>query len=369
MVGRNDNYGGDFNTRLELCVKTIVSYAEQYELNAEIILVEWNPISDKPSLKEVISWPAENEFVSIRIINVPNEIHHTLENSEDIPLFEYHGKNVGIRRAHGKFVLMTNPDIIFPPQIIRFFSKMDLENNAYYRSNRYDVEGEIPQDASPDDIISYCQSKTYRVHTGEDRSTRYQLIDSKSEMIVAEIERVVSVFKRQVSAVAENPARIKELFNDKTRGRIKSQIFDNHNYRSEDVSGGSDNITEDKDIHIIDNPSFEELHQGPTGDFLLMSKQNWMDIRGCPEDNTNFGMDNQTLTKAAAHGLAQITLKGDMRVYHVDHGKQERKSRPAHEWEERKENMKNILNNSNNIFGNPEGWGLPNENLDQIAIS
>jgi 2,4-dienoyl-CoA reductase-like NADH-dependent reductase (Old Yellow Enzyme family) len=106
MVGRNDNYGGDFNTRLELCIKIIVSYAQKYELNAEIILVEWNPISNKSSLRDMIPWPEENEFVSIRIITVLSGIHHTFENSEDILLFEYQAKNVGIRRVNGEFVLI-----------------------------------------------------------------------------------------------------------------------------------------------------------------------------------------------------------------------------------------------------------------------
>jgi hypothetical protein len=139
--------------------------------------------------------------------------------------------------------------------------------------------------------------------------------------------------------VAKNPAKIKKIFDRNTREGILTRIFDKYEYKSEN----GQNSNKENDIKITKQPSFNELHQGPTGDFLLMSKENWMDIRGCSTDNTNFGMDNQTITKAAAHNLTQIALVGSMRIYHVDHGKQEREGRPAKEWEKRKENMKSIL--------------------------
>jgi hypothetical protein len=162
-------------------------------------------------------------------------------------------------------------------------------------------------------------------------------------MIVREAKRLDSVFRLVVSHVAKNPAKIKKIFDRNTREGILTRIFDKYEYKSENGQSEKHNSNKENDIKITKQPSFNELHQGPTGDFLLMSKENWMDIRGCSTDNTNFGMDNQTITKAAAHNLTQIALVGSVRIYHVDHGKQEREGRPAKEWEKRKENMKSIL--------------------------
>ena len=70
-----------------------------------------NPPADKPPLVEALQWPADLGPCVVRVITVPHEIHARMAHSDALPLFQMIAKNVGIRRARGKFVLATNiPD-------------------------------------------------------------------------------------------------------------------------------------------------------------------------------------------------------------------------------------------------------------------
>ncbi|MFC1830371.1 hypothetical protein ACFL0O_12275 [Thermodesulfobacteriota bacterium] len=80
--------------------------ARKYRLNVEIIIVEWNPPSKKPSLSEVIKKDRFSDTITTRIITVPPEIHNTFHNSDKILLFQMIAKNVGIRRAKGHFIFI-----------------------------------------------------------------------------------------------------------------------------------------------------------------------------------------------------------------------------------------------------------------------
>jgi hypothetical protein len=64
-------------------------------------------------LAEVIH-PTHN--LAVRVITVPSDLHDTLNSTS--PVLEFHAKNVGIRRARGDFVLVTNPDILFSTALI-----------------------------------------------------------------------------------------------------------------------------------------------------------------------------------------------------------------------------------------------------------
>ena len=106
-VARNDDHGENFLERMQIFVSGILEQLTKYDLSSELIIVEWNPPSDRPRLSEVISWTHKDGPCKIRIIEVPAEIHNRLEYSDKIFLHQMIGKNVGIRRALGKFVIDT----------------------------------------------------------------------------------------------------------------------------------------------------------------------------------------------------------------------------------------------------------------------
>lgn len=65
----------------------------------------------------------------------------------------------------------------------------------------------------------------------------------------------------------------------------------------------------------------EFLHTNACGDFTLMSREHWMDLRGYPEfDMYSFNIDS-VLCYAAHHaGVREEILKDPMRIYHIEHG-------------------------------------------------
>ena len=112
-VVRNDNYGLHQEDRTIGFLKSLneIPNKDSYE----IILVEWNPINGELSFYEKYKkyFPSG---VDIKIVNVSEEAHKSIYNPNDLPLFEYYGKNVGARHTSTDFFIFTNPDNIFFPQ-------------------------------------------------------------------------------------------------------------------------------------------------------------------------------------------------------------------------------------------------------------
>jgi hypothetical protein len=64
------------------------------------------------------------------------------------------------------------------------------------------------------------------------------------------------------------------------------------------------------------------LHTNTCGDFTLMAREHWFDLRGYPEfDMYSFHIDS-LLCYAAHHGGATEEMLSDpLRIYHIEHGK------------------------------------------------
>ena len=118
-ASRNDDHGENLHYRMQYFLDGFIAQCKKHNLNAELILVEWNPPENKLSLSKSLIYPKELGPCEIRIIRVPRELHLQFEHSEQLPLFQMIAKNVGIRRARGKFVLATNIDILFTDALIR----------------------------------------------------------------------------------------------------------------------------------------------------------------------------------------------------------------------------------------------------------
>ena len=117
-TARNDDHGGNPLYRMQLFVNGLIAQCDRHRLPAELVLVEWNPPADRPRLAEVLEWPESEGWCDVRIVEVPHELHMRLEHADRLPLFQMIGKNVGIRRARGRFVLATNIDILFSDDLV-----------------------------------------------------------------------------------------------------------------------------------------------------------------------------------------------------------------------------------------------------------
>jgi len=168
-VARNDDHGGNFLKRMQIFVSVLCEQLVKHDLTSELIVVDWNPPKDKPKLAEVIeSWISsdltKNSPLKIRVIELPPEIHKRFKHSDKFSVFEFIGKNVGIRRAKGKFVISTNSDLLFSEELVEFLATKSLESNCFYRIDRTDVKNNVPYPDSISHQLDYCSKNITTIH-------------------------------------------------------------------------------------------------------------------------------------------------------------------------------------------------------------
>ena len=122
-ASRNDDHGGDPLIRTQIFIKNFALQCERFQLPAEILLIDWNPVVYCPGLAAGLALPPESSSCQARVVTVPTSLHRRLKYAEQLPLFQMIAKNVGIRRAQGQFILATNIDIIFSNELIQFITQ------------------------------------------------------------------------------------------------------------------------------------------------------------------------------------------------------------------------------------------------------
>lgn len=82
-----------------------------------------------------------------------------------------------------------------------------------------------------------------------------------------------------------------------------------------------------KVVEIRGGEPYMGLHMNACGDFTMMSRDRWTQLRGYPEEPFNTYMDGTVLYLAGQSGMKQIVLRAP--IYHMSHGVVERDSRPS----------------------------------------
>lgn len=329
LVGRNDNYGGNFKSRLEYCVSLLFQQLQQLHINSEIIFVNYNPLP-APIIDDFIQWPVSSEKVKMRIIEVPGEHHSRFVNEnnvKDVPVIEYLAKNVGIRRANGKFIACINPDIIFPDEFISQLTHLD--HTHFYRANRFDfVQSSEPIEHKK--LIAFAKANVIAIwmkgisfhfspRTISQLSYfRYKIIQQFSILKYEWIRKLNPLWKHPLHFKAEN------------------------NY-----------------------------HCNVSGDFMLMSKKDFFDLNGYFETAPiALHIDSLFVVQAAVKGLKEAMLK--FPIYHQDHERRYTSDRKS-EIEDtaylffQKESEEMIKSNKTKQY-NSDNWGLKSIELHEQYI-
>ncbi len=163
IPSRNDNHGENTARRMEVSLNGLIEQLEKYQIESELILVEWNPSSDKPLLKDVIKWPSETEYCTIRVIQVSSIIHQRYKYSDKIPMNFSVAVNCGIRRARGKFILPGVIDLIYPDEMMFFIANKGLKENERYRTDRCDVNKGVLEEDTLKKQLEYCQKNIVNI--------------------------------------------------------------------------------------------------------------------------------------------------------------------------------------------------------------
>jgi len=249
---------------MQLFIDSLYDQCNRYQIETELIIVEWNPPVDKKGLQEVLSWPQE-QYVTTRIITVPREIHNRFKHADQMPVFQMIGKNVGIRRAHGVFILATNIDILFSEELMRYLSTKQLKAGNHYRVDRVDVASPVLNEHLKTELFPSCRENRIRVNK---QFGTYEYRDFRDAIPV--------FFKHRKDFV------------------FRLKIEQDHGYPL--------------------------IHSNACGDFTLMAKKNWIDLGGYPElQMYSFHLDSIFLVLAHYLGIQEVYLKPPLEIYHIEH--------------------------------------------------
>lgn len=158
FTGRNDSYAADFKERMMAAVDRNQQEAAKTSLDVEWIFVEWNPLSEDYLSYELVK-------KGFRCYVVSPDIQKRIispQVSGRMTFMQFFGKNVGIRKATGDWILVTNADCVFDEGIWKFISNEYLCPEILYRAERCDIPA------------SYFD-KSFEVM--RDNLTRHHLID------------------------------------------------------------------------------------------------------------------------------------------------------------------------------------------------
>ena len=367
---RNDNHGGDLDRRTQIFIDSLAQQMEKHKISSELIIVEWNPPKGRPPMADAFQWPKKHPFLSVRIITVPAEIHANYKHSDKLPLFQMIAKNAGVRRAQGEFILETNIDIILSEELCNFIAQGKLQKNTMYRSDRVDVDRDVPKDKDLKSKLEYCESNVLRVNKKDgiysfpprNRARTYEnatflLVEETPEDLsassaFANAKNLKSSIRKTLLKSFNSADRITEgvpgaLANATSPLRIAAKAAVTAStlalkiaYRTIRTTSLSQTIEKawiewQYRRALGFKPSFEsilgdvfhssfgipQLHTNACGDFMLMDSQSWHEIMGSPELETySMHIDSLTMIRAFAAGKAFVDLPYPLVHYHIEHG-------------------------------------------------
>jgi hypothetical protein len=299
-TSRNDDHGGDVLRRTQTFIDRLAEQCERHQVRCELVLVEWNPPSTRASLEDVLGWPAGSEWFSARVVTVPPALHRQFAYSKRLALFQMIAKNVGIRRASGKYVIATNIDIIFTDELFETLKGGDFREGIVYRSDRWDIPNEIQSEQNLDVLLDRARQETIRRN-----------------------RRDGTYVKRDGHFVNITETRFDDFYYNPVKDELKillRTLEDNLLLPREEV------LSQLRHLVDVEMPRFRRnyliplVHVHACGDFTMMSRQDWFALRGYPEWNMfSWNIDAIILYQAYYNGL-EIAELGEACVhYHIEH--------------------------------------------------
>lgn len=331
VTTRNDNHGGDLLRRTTCFVNGLLQQTRNFQLPTELIVVEWNPPAGKPLLHEVLPKPANDDFLQIRYIVVPPELHNQFRHAQTIPLYQMIAKNVGIRRAKGEFVLCTNIDILFSDACFARLAQRNLQTGAFYRANRRDIPKSVMELETVVSQLTFARNNIIRT-----------LGMNGIPIYLKGIPPFFFGFPNALKMVD----RIYGLF---VRKPLQVTL-----------------------VHHLD--------MNACGDFTLMAKTDWEKIKGYVElDMYSIHIDSMGLMSATAAGMSQVVFKPEEAVYHIDHedGWESEdafrlirflESKPCLEWSIVAKAGQKLMAEKREWGFNTEDWGFYSQTLQEFAF-
>ena len=330
VTSRNDNHGGDLRKRMLIFFKGLIYQCNRVKLPCELIMVDWNSPNPNELLDKVLPPVEESDYLSVRYVIVPPEIHDRYRFSEELGLYQMIAKNVGIRRARAEFICCTNIDLLFSDALFNELAQRKLEKGRFYRANRCDIPSTIDEKLSIEKQLKFCEENIIK------------RLGKRSEFAVIYNENGL-LFKYRIF----NPAL---RFLNWLKPKMLSEI----------------------------EVKMRSLDSDACGDFTLMSKSDWEKIDGYVElEMYSLHIDTMALYAALAKDIEQVVFPKDMCSYHIVHASgwepgnaveqlQFYHRRPSLDWWVVEAAGRQIIQDKSNFDLNAEDWGLKNTILQEI---
>ena len=143
---RNDNFGSNPILRLRFTLQNLLlfNWKSLYNVYIEIIVIEWNPISSNKHLwqykeiKQLLKMNKNKYKNKIYFYSIPPFYNDKIDclSISHCPYYEYHAKNVGLRRSNGEWKLIMNIDDLFGINLLNLIG-YSLKNNLFDKNGIY----------------------------------------------------------------------------------------------------------------------------------------------------------------------------------------------------------------------------------------
>ncbi len=394
--------------RFRFFTECLLQQANKHGLAGELIVVEWNP-PPGPRLHDVLELKTLSDIFTVRFIEVPPEAHRAIRNSDVIPLFQMIAKNVGIRRAKGEFIVATNPDLLFSDALISFLASRQLKHQVMYRIDRHDVPAEPPENASMDELLAWCQANVLRVHRkwGSFPPVSQWTILLARVSPRSLIQRLKEVAQSSVCTIRHfgqavwrwRPRSGLSSYLNRTVDYLKSIAFGSSRRMPRRCKNALSRCRQKLktcarrllycDLYLAQallNLARQRLsrvpkvHTNGCGDFTLLSRQNWLALRGYPElPIWSMHIDSLLCYMAVASGAVEQVLGSSQRIYHMEHenswvvlSPEERlrifAKKPWIDVSLLTDIWNNMLYTQRPIVYNDDNWGLADQRLDEVLL-
>jgi hypothetical protein len=141
LTGRNDDHGVDFRSRFFRTLAFNHRELSTRGIAHEFVFVEWAPDSRNALLVDLVgdAVPALDRSCFHGYV-VDARYQEALSLNPRLQYLEYLAKNVGIRRASGRFVLSSNCDVLLGRRVLDVLEQGALEARVVYRAARHDLK-------------------------------------------------------------------------------------------------------------------------------------------------------------------------------------------------------------------------------------
>ena len=172
IVTRNDNYGGNLNDRAIFCLNSLIDTFD------EVFLIDWN--SEKGPLLYDIQDKLNFKGNLHHIVIEPKIAKHLTNLDPQAQVCnEVLGRNIGIRRATGDYIVSTNIDVIAPTRKeLEKTINSELNNNTFYTISRRYTDWKIIEEffGGTRDYSRWKELRDHLIENSEERTTKETVV-------------------------------------------------------------------------------------------------------------------------------------------------------------------------------------------------